>query len=55
MKEETEIIKTLADIGVEKEKTIEIMRELVFNPNKYTGNQDATDTMLQEKLCLIYI
>ena len=48
MKEETEIIKTLADIGVEKEKTIEIMRELVFN-------QDATDTMLQEKLCLIYI
>jgi len=35
---------------VEKETTLEIMHELLFNSNKYADNQDNIDTMLQEKL-----
>ena len=50
MKEEKHIIETLANIGVEKETTLEIMHELLFNSSKYAGNEDAIDTMLQEKL-----
>ena len=50
MEEEKHIIETLANIGVEKETTLEIMQELLFNSSKYADNQDAIDTMLQEKL-----
>ena len=50
MGEEKHIIETLANIGVEKETTLEIMHELLFNSSKYADNQDAIDTMLQEKL-----
>ena len=50
MEEEKHIIETLANIGVEKETTLEIMHELLFNSSKYADNQDAIDTMLQEKL-----
>jgi hypothetical protein len=50
MEEEKHIIETLANIGVEKETTLEIMHELLFNSSKYVDNQDAIDTMLQEKL-----
>lgn len=50
MEEEKHIIETLANIGVPKETTLEIMHELLFNSNKFAGNQDAIDTMLQEKL-----
>jgi len=50
MEKEYYIIETLANIGVEKETTLEIMHELLFNSNKYADNQDNIDTMLQEKL-----
>jgi hypothetical protein len=50
MEEEKHIIETLSNIGVEKETTLEIMHELLFNSSKYADNQDAIDTMLQEKL-----
>lgn len=50
MEKESYIIETLANIGVEKETTLEIMHELLFNPNQYADNQDNIDTMLQEKL-----
>jgi hypothetical protein len=50
MEEEKHIIETLANICVEKETTFEIMHELLFNSSKYVDNQDAIDTMLQEKL-----
>ena len=50
MEKENYIIETLANIGVEKETTLEIMHELLFNSNKYADNQDNIDTMLQEKL-----
>ena len=50
MEEEKHIIETLANIGVSKETTLEIMHELLFNSSKYADNQDAIDTMLQEKL-----
>jgi len=50
MEEEKHIIETLANIGVEKETTLSIMHELLFNSSKYADNQDAIDTMLQEKL-----
>lgn len=50
MEEEKHIIETLANIGVEKEKTLEIMHELLFNSNKYAGNQDEINTMLKKKL-----
>lgn len=50
MKNEKHVIEILADIGVEKETTLEIMEELLFNSSKYADNQDAIDTMLQEKL-----
>lgn len=50
MEEEKHIIETLANIGVPKETTLEIMHELLFNSSKYVDNQDAIDTMLQEKL-----
>ena len=50
MEEEKHIIETLANIGVPIETTLEIMRELLFNSSKYADNQDAIDTMLQEKL-----
>jgi hypothetical protein len=50
MEEEKHVIETLANIGVEKETTLEIMHELLFNSSKYVDNQDAIDTMLQEKL-----
>ena len=50
MGEEKHIIETLANIGVPKETTLEIMHELLFNSSKYSDNQDAIDTMLQEKL-----
>jgi hypothetical protein len=50
MEEEKHIIETLANIGVEKETTLEIMHELLFNSSNYADNQDAIDTMLQEKL-----
>jgi hypothetical protein len=50
MEEEKHIIETLANIGVEKEKTLEIMHELLFNSNKYSGNQDEINTMLRKKL-----
>ena len=50
MEEEKHIIETLANIGVEKETTLEIIHELLFNSSKYADNQDAIDTMLQEKL-----
>ena len=50
MEEENHIIETLANIGVPKETTLEIMHELLFNSSKYSDNQDVIDTMLQEKL-----
>ena len=50
MEEEKHIIETLANIGVPKETTLEIMHELLFNSSKYTDNKDAIDTMLKEKL-----
>jgi hypothetical protein len=50
MEEEKYIIETLANIGVEKEKTLEIMHELLFNSNTYAGNQDEINTMLKKKL-----
>jgi hypothetical protein len=50
MEEEKHIIETLANIGVPKETTLEIMHELLFNSSKYSDNQDVIDTMLQEKL-----
>ena len=50
MEKEKHIIETLANIGVEKEITLEIMHELLFNSSKYADNQDAIETMLQEKL-----
>ena len=50
MEEEKHITETLANIGVPKETTLEIMHELLFNSSKYSDNQDAIDTMLQEKL-----
>ena len=50
MEKEKNIIETLANIGVPKETTLEIMEELLFNSSKYADNQDAIDTMLQEKL-----
>ena len=50
MEKEYYIIETLANIGVEKETTLEIMHELLFNSNKYADNQDNIDAMLQEKL-----
>ena len=50
MEEEKHIIETLANIGVPIETTLEIMHELLFNSSKYADNQDAIDTMLQEKL-----
>lgn len=50
MENEKKIIETLVNIGVEKKTTIEIMHELLFNSSKYVDNQDAIDTMLQEKL-----
>ncbi len=50
MEEEKHIIETLSNIGVEKEKTLEIMHELLFNSNKYSGNQDEINTMLRKKL-----
>ena len=50
MENEKYIIETLANIGVEKETTLEIVEELLFNPSKYADNLDAIDTMLQEKL-----
>jgi hypothetical protein len=50
MEEEKHIIETLANIGVPKETTLEIMHELLFNSSKYADNQDNIDTMLQEKL-----
>ena len=50
MEEEKHIIETLTNIGVEKEKTLEIMHELLFNSNKYSGNQDEINTMLIKKL-----
>jgi hypothetical protein len=50
MEEEKHIIETLANIGVPKETTLEIIHELLFNSSKYADNQDAIDTMLQEKL-----
>ena len=50
MEKEYYIIETLANIGVEKETTLEIMHELLFNSNQYADNQDNIDTMLQEKL-----
>ena len=50
MEEEKYIIETLANIGVEKEKTLEIMHELLFNSNTYAGNQDEINTMLRKKL-----
>jgi len=56
MKEETRFIGILADIGVEKETTIEILFELLDNSSKYVDNQEAIDNMLQEKLGLdLYI
>ena len=56
MKIEKHIIETLANIGVEKETTLEIMHELLFNSSKYAGNEDNIDIMLQEKLGLeLYI
>jgi alkylhydroperoxidase/carboxymuconolactone decarboxylase family protein YurZ len=50
MEEEKHIIETLANIGVEKETILEIMHELLFASSKYADNQEAIDTMLQEKL-----
>lgn len=50
MENEKHVIETLANIGVSKEITLEIMHELLFNSSKYADNQDAIDTMLQEKL-----
>lgn len=50
MENEKHVIEILANIGVEKETTLEIMEELLFNSSKYADNQDAIDTMLQEKL-----
>jgi len=50
MEKEKNIIETLVNIGVPKETTLEIMHELLFNSSKYADNQDAIDTMLQEKL-----
>ena len=50
MEEEKHIIETLANIGVPKETILEIMHELLFNSSKYSDNQYAIDTMLQEKL-----
>ena len=50
MGEEKHIIETLANIGVPKETTLEIMHELLFNSSKYVDNQEAIDTMLIEKL-----
>jgi hypothetical protein len=54
MEEEKYIIETLANIGVEKEKTLEIMHELLFNSNTYAGNQDEINTMLKKNWELIY-
>ena len=50
MEEEKHIFETLANIGVPKQITLEIMDELLFNSSEYVDNQDAIDTMLQEKL-----
>ena len=50
MEEEKLIFETLANIGVPKQITLEIMDELLFNSSEYADNQDAIDTMLQEKL-----
>ena len=50
MEEEKHIFETLANIGVPKQITLEIMDELLFNSSEYVDNQDAIDIMLQEKL-----
>ena len=50
MEEEKHIFETLANIGVPKETTLEIIGELLFNSSKYAYNQGEIDTMLQEKL-----
>ena len=50
IEEEIEVIRILADIGVPKEVTLEILHELMFNSDKYAGNQDEIDTLLLDKL-----
>ena len=50
MEEITIVIKALAEIGVPKETTLEIMHEIVFNASKYAGNKEAIDSMFREKL-----
>jgi len=44
------VIKILADCGVPKNKTVEIMKELVDNASLYAGNIDNIERLLQEKL-----
>lgn len=48
----TKIVQIMYDIGIEKEKTLEICEELLDNSKLYAGNQDAIDSMLQDKLTI---
>ena len=41
-----------ASFGIETEKTLEICEELLDNSKLYAGNQDAIDSMLQDKLTI---
>ena len=50
MEEEKQVIEALFNIGVQKETTLEIIHEVLFNATKYVDNQENLDVMLQEKL-----
>jgi hypothetical protein len=52
MQDITKIIGAFADIGVSKEKTLEIMHDLLNNSAKYADNEEAVQQMIQEKLTL---
>jgi hypothetical protein len=52
LKMETKMIQVMLDIGIKKEKTLEIFRELLDNSKLYAGNQDAINSMLQDKLTI---
>jgi len=52
LKLETKIIQAMYDVGIKKEKTLEILRELLDNGKIYVGNYEAIDSMLYEKLTI---
>jgi hypothetical protein len=49
---ETKIMQAMYDVGIKKEKTLEIFRELLDNSKIYVGNSEAIESMLSEKLTI---